>query len=53
MLEDLKNRPELLPILIGVKDQTEQMALHQLSSMLIKPVQRIMRYHLLLKVRAL
>lgn len=49
-LPDMKNSPELMAILgLNGDPQNDQVAKRNLSSQLIKPVQRIMRYHLLLK----
>jgi hypothetical protein len=48
---DLKLSAESMAIIGFTGDpQVDQMAKHHLSAQIIKPVQRIMRYHLLLKV---
>ncbi|KAI3646710.1 hypothetical protein MP228_009638 [Amoeboaphelidium protococcarum] len=49
-IPDLSSHPEIASILsMNCDGQEYQLALKNLSSQLIKPVQRIMRYHLLLK----
>lgn len=48
----MKRAMDLLtnPLKMNGDAQNDQMARHNLASQLIKPVQRIMRYHLLFKV---